>query len=189
MKQRRTVSPPAKALMENQSLAYTTLEITASTFSEMVRHLYRRKTTAFKINLSFGFILRHIETGVLRYYHASQNNAIFFDVPLLIITEEDLESLLELSRHDIPEFIRQQRPDSTIGTTFALDLPRDYEFEPVQEHFMYVSDMENYSHNYLCNLQVSWWRVPYNTDRIRPVRRRRHRSPRRRSVLPVQSYL
>ena len=40
-----------------------------------------------------------------------------------------------------------------------------------------------------CHLQVSWWRVPYNTDRIRPVRRRRHRRPRRRPILPVQSYL
>jgi hypothetical protein len=28
-----------------------------------------------------------------------------------------------------------------------------------------------------CYLQVSWWRVPYSKDRIRPVRRRRHRSP------------
>ena len=40
-----------------------------------------------------------------------------------------------------------------------------------------------------CHLQVSWRRVPYNTDRIRPVRRRRHRRPRRRPILPVQSYL
>ena len=40
-----------------------------------------------------------------------------------------------------------------------------------------------------CYLQVSWWRVPYSKDLIRPVRRRRHRRPRRRTVLPLQSYL
>ena len=51
---------------------FTLHEITASTFPEMVRYLYRQQTTAFKINLSFGFILRNIETGVLRYYHHSQ---------------------------------------------------------------------------------------------------------------------
>jgi hypothetical protein len=87
--------------------------MTASTFPEMVRSLYRQQTTAFKINLSFGFILRNIETGVLRYYHPSQNNARFFDFPHLMRTEGDLERFLEeLSRHDILEYIRQQRPDT-----------------------------------------------------------------------------
>ena len=81
--------------------------MTASIFPEMVRYLYRQQTTAFKINLSFGFILRNIETGVLRYYHPSQNNGIFFETPHLIRTEEDLERFLEeLSRHDILEYIR-----------------------------------------------------------------------------------
>jgi hypothetical protein len=47
----------------------------------------------FKINLSFGFILRNVETGELRYYHSSQNNSRFFDAPHLIRTEEDLERL------------------------------------------------------------------------------------------------
>jgi hypothetical protein len=50
---------------------FTLNEMTASTFLEMVRYLYKQQITAFKINLSFGFILRHIQTGVLRYYHAS----------------------------------------------------------------------------------------------------------------------
>ena len=50
---------------------------------------------------------------MLRYYHSSQNNARFFDVPHLIRTEEDLERFLEeLSRHDILDYIRQQRPDT-----------------------------------------------------------------------------
>jgi hypothetical protein len=49
---------------------------TASTFPEMVRYLYRQQTTAFKINLSFGFILRNIETGVLWYYHRSIGKSI-----------------------------------------------------------------------------------------------------------------
>jgi hypothetical protein len=39
-----------------------------------------------------------------------------------------------------------------------------------------------------CYLQVSWWRVPYSKDRIRPVRRRRHRRP-RRSVFPVNFFI
>jgi transcription elongation factor Elf1 len=95
-KQQRTVSPPPRTPMENpvgpdvlpedpetralQSIRteeatgnriqdrynFTLHEMTASTFPEMVRFLYRQQTTAFKINLSFGFILRNTETGVLR---------------------------------------------------------------------------------------------------------------------------
>jgi hypothetical protein len=54
-----------------------------------------------------------METGELRYYHSSQNNSRFFDVPHLIRTEEDLERFLdELQGQDILEFIRQQRPDT-----------------------------------------------------------------------------
>jgi hypothetical protein len=41
----------------------------------MVRRIFKQQTTAFKINLSFGFILRNVETGELRYYHSSQNNS------------------------------------------------------------------------------------------------------------------
>ena len=92
---------------------FTLRDMTASTFPEMVRRIFRQQTTAFKINLSFGFILRNVETGELRYYHSSQNNARFFETPHLTRTEEDLERFLEeLSRHDMLEYIRQQRPDT-----------------------------------------------------------------------------
>jgi hypothetical protein len=85
--------------------------MTASTLPEMVRRIFTHQTTAFTINLSFGFMLRNVETGELRYYHHSQNNARCFDVPHLIRTEEDLERFLDdLSRHDMLEYIRQQRP-------------------------------------------------------------------------------
>jgi TRAP-type C4-dicarboxylate transport system substrate-binding protein len=50
-----------------------------------------------------------METGELRYYHSSQNNSRFFDVPHLIRTEEDLEKFLdELQGQDILEYIRQR---------------------------------------------------------------------------------
>ena len=44
----------------------------------MVCHIFTQQSTAFTINLSFGFMLRNVETGELRYYHPSQNNACFF---------------------------------------------------------------------------------------------------------------
>ena len=92
---------------------FTLHEIASSTFTEMVHRIFREQTTAFKINVSFVFFLRQMETGELRYYHSSQNNSRFFYVPHLIRTEEDLEKYLdELQGQDILEFIRQKRPDT-----------------------------------------------------------------------------
>ena len=60
----------------------------------MVHHILRQQTTAFEINVSFGFILRNVETEELRYYHSSKNNSRFFDVPHRIRTEEDVDKFL-----------------------------------------------------------------------------------------------
>ena len=42
---------------------FTINDITSSTFPEMVRHIFTQQTSAFKINVLFGFILRNVETG------------------------------------------------------------------------------------------------------------------------------
>ena len=92
---------------------FTINDITSSNFPEMVRHIFTQQSTAFTINLLFACMLRNVETGELRYYHPSQNNARFFDVPHWIRNEEDLQKFLDdLSRHDILEYTRQQRPDT-----------------------------------------------------------------------------
>ena len=112
---------------------FTLNDITSSTFPEMVRHIFTRQTSAFRIIVSFGFILRNVETGELRYYHPSQGNARFLDVPRLIRNEEDLSKFLdELSRHDILEYIRQQRP----GTRWVVHLLTNVTFyvNKINEH-------------------------------------------------------
>ena len=38
-----------------------------------LRHIFEEHTTAFKINLSYGFILRNTQTGRYRFYHSSCN--------------------------------------------------------------------------------------------------------------------
>jgi hypothetical protein len=40
--------------------------MTAYTFTEMVHRIFREQTTAFKINMPFGFFLRHMGTGEAR---------------------------------------------------------------------------------------------------------------------------
>ena len=68
----------------------------------------------FKLNLSFGFILRNNETGEYRYYHSSVNNHRFLDTPVLITSEADLANFIQahLDKMDVLEWARHQRPNS-----------------------------------------------------------------------------
>ena len=44
----------------------------------------RSSLTVFKLNVSFGFILRNNETGEVQYYYASRNNEQVFEEPFQI---------------------------------------------------------------------------------------------------------
>ena len=75
--------------------------------------IFRSQRQAFKVNFSYGFVLRHTETGEYRYFHASQNNARLLDVPRLVRNQEDFSKLLEdIRQEDVLEFTRLQRPDT-----------------------------------------------------------------------------
>ena len=67
----------------------------------------------FKLNVSFGFILRNNETGALQYYYASRNNDQVFEEPFQITTAADLPHVNEaLQNLDVLEWVRQRRPNS-----------------------------------------------------------------------------
>ena len=58
--------------------------------------LFDQQTTAFKINCSFGFVLREKENGRLRYYHSSNNCCgRILEEPALITNRADFDSFLE----------------------------------------------------------------------------------------------
>ena len=79
---------------------------------EIIESIFKEQTTAFKLNLSFGFILKNNETGEVRYYYPSQNGFVFQE-PLLIANQEDLENLLnKVADTDWLEYIRKQKPNS-----------------------------------------------------------------------------
>ena len=67
----------------------------------------------FKLNVSFGFILRNNETGELQYYYASPNNEQVFEEPFQITTSADLPQVREaLQNLDVLEWVRQRHPNS-----------------------------------------------------------------------------
>ena len=80
--------------------------------NELLKCIFLRQKTAFKLNLAFGFTLKNEDTGEVRFFYPSQNGYIL-DQPTLISNESDLNALLDkLAQTDWIEFIRQQKPNS-----------------------------------------------------------------------------
>ena len=80
---------------------------------DQLQQLFRDQTHRFKVNISFGFILRHAETGEMRYYHSSHNQGRIFEAPRLINNQEDFDAFIEdILQEDILEWVRQQRENT-----------------------------------------------------------------------------
>ena len=81
---------------------------------EPLRQLFKEQTNAFKVNVSFGFILKQKATSRLRYYHSSNNCCgRYLEEPSLITNRDDFESFLERIREsDILQWAVAQRPNS-----------------------------------------------------------------------------
>ena len=82
---------------------------------EPLGQLFDEQTTAFKVNLSFGFILKEKQSGRLRYYHSSCNCCgRYLEEPALITNCDDFDSFLERiheSRMHILQWAVAQRPN------------------------------------------------------------------------------
>ena len=70
----------------------------------VMKEIYHHQSHAFKINMSFSFILQHLETLEYRYFYAS-NNEQLLKSPRLIRNQQDLQNLLNhLAAKDSPLF-------------------------------------------------------------------------------------
>ena len=81
---------------------------------EPLRQLFEEQTTDFKVNLSFGFILKQKVTGRLRYYHSSNNCCgRLLEEPSLITNRGDFDRFLaRIQESDILQWAIAQRPNS-----------------------------------------------------------------------------
>ena len=77
-------------------------------------HIFTDQTTAFKINISYGFILRNRTSGRYKYYHSSCNCCgRYLDEPSLITNADTFENFLERTNEpDILKWALNQRPNS-----------------------------------------------------------------------------
>ena len=76
--------------------------------------LFDQQTTAFKVNVSFGFVLREKENDRLRYYHSSNNCCgRYLEEPSLITNRDDFDRFLaRIQESDILQWAVAQRPNS-----------------------------------------------------------------------------
>ena len=81
---------------------------------EPLRVLFDQQTTAFKINCSYGFVLREKQSGRLRYYHSSGNCCgRLLEEPSLIANRDDFDRFLaRITESDILQWAIAQRPNS-----------------------------------------------------------------------------
>ena len=88
---------------------------TQLSFEDMAHHLaevFSLYDEAFKLNISFGFIMTHIETGEHQYFYPARNQTLLSE-PFRISHSSDVASLLQLLKDkDILEHVPQQRPDT-----------------------------------------------------------------------------
>ena len=88
---------------------------TELSFDDMALHLaevFSLHDEAFKLNISFGFIMTHIETGEHQYFYPARNQTLLSE-PFRISHSSDVASLLQLLKDkDILEHVHQQRPDT-----------------------------------------------------------------------------
>ena len=78
----------------------------------VIDQVFRRQSQAFKINMSFSYILQNCETGEHRFFYAS-NSEQLLNIPKLIRNQQDLNKLLDhLASKDYPTFLKQHRPNS-----------------------------------------------------------------------------
>ena len=76
--------------------------------------LFDQQKTAFKVNASYGFVLKEKQSGRLRYYLSSSNCCgRLLEEPSLIANRGDFDRFLaRIAKSDIQQWARDQRPDS-----------------------------------------------------------------------------
>ena len=79
-----------------------------------LRRIFQEQTTAFKVNLSYGFILKHTVSVRVKYYHSYCNCCVrCLDDPNLVTNFETVEAFLErIHDQDTLQWAIAQRTNS-----------------------------------------------------------------------------
>ena len=88
--------------------------VSRNTRSMELCQILEEQTTAFKVNLSYGFILQHRQSKRLKYYHSSCNCCgRFLDKPCLVTTAVSFDAFLEsIHEQDVLKWAISKIPNS-----------------------------------------------------------------------------
>ena len=87
-------------------------DINIDTIISEITDIAQRETRAFKVQFSFGFILRHVDTGDFRYFIPDRNETVL-NRPFFISTMADVEKLRrELEALDLMHHLLKNRKDT-----------------------------------------------------------------------------
>jgi hypothetical protein len=87
-------------------------DFTSPQMMDHTQRIYDRQDNAFRLNLKYGLILRHTETGEYRYFRPYANESLF-QRPVYVSRRRDLNRLkLRLQRFNVTDYILRQRPDT-----------------------------------------------------------------------------
>ena len=102
---------------------YRIEDLNMHSLEDQLQQMFRSQTSRFKVNASFGFIMRHVESGELRYYHTSHNHGRVLEVPHLINGQHNFEAFVEeIVQKDVLEWARQQRQDTKWIVVFVTNI-------------------------------------------------------------------
>ena len=93
---------------------YRLCSLDTATLETPLKTMFEQQTNAFKINLSYGFVLKNKNTGCYRYYHSSCNCCgRYLDEPSLIKDRGDFDVFLgRIKQNDILQWALRQITDS-----------------------------------------------------------------------------
>ena len=112
---------------------YAVETLNETILNEKLDHFLNNLKCAAKVNLAFGFVLKFIEDGRFRFFHAHENNTLL-DRSKLVCTHDDLAKLTDfLNKTDIIESCSQERMNTkwtfykltnlTVFAAFLNDIP------------------------------------------------------------------
>ena len=75
-----------------------------------LQELTANYSSKIKVNVAFGFILQERTSGLLKFFHPS-NNTMLFDAPRVLANPNDFNKLIDdIEQQDAKEYARSQRP-------------------------------------------------------------------------------
>ena len=87
-------------------------ELSFEDMAEQLTEVFRIHDEAFKLNISFGFMMTHIESGQNQYFYPGRNQTLL-EQPFRVSHSSDITTLIQqLKDKDILEHVHQQRPNT-----------------------------------------------------------------------------